>query len=37
MSAFENFYMGPDEFAKFMKSDFEKFKVVAQKTGISIK
>lgn len=34
---FENFYMGPDDFAKFIKSDFEKFKAVAQKTGISVK
>lgn len=34
---FENFYMGPDDFGKFMRSDFDKFKVVAQKTGISMK
>lgn len=34
---FENFYLGPDDFGKFIKSDFEKFKVVAQKTGISVK
>ncbi len=34
---FDNFYMGPEDFGKFMKSDFNKFQVVAQKTGISVK
>jgi tripartite-type tricarboxylate transporter receptor subunit TctC len=34
---FQEFYAGPEEFAKFIRSDFDKFKAVAQKTGIVVK
>jgi tripartite-type tricarboxylate transporter receptor subunit TctC len=34
---FNEFYAGPEEFAKFMRSDFDRFKAVADKTGIVVK